>query len=410
MRPIVRKADSVQRPNWIEINLDAIANNIQIFRSRIPDGTRLLLPVKADAYGHGSLACSWAAIHSGIDWLGVAHLFEGVLLRQYGIPVPILILGTVVPEDFQLILDYALTPSFAEASTAMAFEHWLEQRNLSWKAHLKVDTGMHRFGILSTDSDTIRKLFSFKHLHFEGLFSHLATADVPGHSMTQVQLDRFAKLVQVLKDEGTCPPICHLANSAGVLNHPEACYDMVRPGIALYGYNPMGEIPGNWGLQPVMRMKASIRQIREVPTGESVSYGHLWTATRPTRVATVAIGYGDGYMRGEVNQGWMFVRGKACPILGRVCMDATMIDISEVPEACVGDMVDVIHGEVDARISLEAIASRCHTISYEIATRVARRLYRKYHWKGRILRWDELRMELGIPDYQDRPDIPAAFR
>lgn len=396
----------MQRPNWIEINLDALANNIQVFRSRIPAKTRILLPVKADAYGHGSLACSWAAIHSGVDWLGVAHLFEGVLLRQYGIPTPILILGTVSPEDFQTIVDFALTPSFSDAATAVSFEHWLNQKGLSWKAHMKVDTGMHRFGIQSTDTDTIRKLLQLKHLHFEGLFSHLATADMPEHPMTREQSDRFSHLVNTLRSNGICPSICHLSNSAGVLNNPDTCYDMVRPGIALYGYNPMGEAPGHWGLQPVMRMKATIRQIRDIPTGESVSYGQLWTATRSTRVATVAIGYGDGYMRGEVNQGWMMVRGKVCPILGRVCMDATMIDISEVPDAQIGDTVDAIHGEADPRISLECIAARCHTISYEIATRVARRLYRKYHWKNRILRWDELRMELGIPDFLDRPEIP----
>lgn len=398
----------MQRPNWIEINLDALAHNIQLFRSRVPPGTAILLPVKADAYGHGSLACSWAAIHSGIDWLGVAHLFEGVLLRQYGIPTPILVLGSITPEDFPSLVEYALTPSFSETSTAIAFEHWLQQRGISWKAHLKVDTGMHRFGVQSIDTDTIRKLLQFRHLRFQGLFSHLATADIPGHPMTKEQLGRFSHLVETLRSEGICPPLCHILNSAGVLNHPDACYDMVRPGIALYGYNPMGETPGVAGLQPVMRMKATIRQIREIPTGESVSYGQLWTATRPTKVATIAIGYGDGYMRGEVNQGWMLVHGRACPILGRVCMDATMIDISEVPEAAVGDTVDAIHGEADPRISLESIAMRCHTISYEIATRVARRLYRKYHWHKKLLRWDELRIELGIPDFQDRPETPSS--
>jgi alanine racemase len=240
-------------------------------------------------------------------------------------------------------------------------------------------------------------LLQLKGLRFEGLFSHLATADVPGHSMTSVQISRFRELVEHLEKKNLRPPICHLANSAGALNNPEITFDMVRPGIALYGYNPMGTIPGDWMLTPVMRMMATIRQIREVPTGESISYGQLWTATRPTRVATVAIGYGDGYMRGEVNQGWMFVHGKPCPILGRVCMDATMIDISEIPDAAIGDPVAAIHGELDSRISLESIADRCHTISYEIATRVARRLYRKYHWQGRLLRWDELRKELEIP-------------
>ena len=397
----------LQRPNWIEINLDGLRDNIAFIRSQLPTGTRILLPVKADAYGHGSLACSWAAVRSGIDWLGVAHLFEGMLLRQYGIPVPILVLGTVIPTDFPLILQYSLTPSFADAETALEFDHWLGQNGQTWNYHLKVDTGMHRFGVASSDLDQVRKLLTLPNLRAEGMFSHLATADMPGHPMTAVQIERYANLVSRLEADGLRPPICHLANSAGALQHPECAYDMVRPGIALYGYNPMGTHPAPWGIIPLMRMKASIRQIRTVPAGESISYGQYWTALQPTRVATVAIGYGDGYMRGEVNQGFMFVRGQACPILGRVCMDATMIDVSHLPEAERGDTVEVIHGELDTRISLESIASRCHTISYEIATRVARRLYRRYHWNGRILRWDELRAELGIPDFQERPDLQS---
>jgi len=391
----------LQHPNWIEINLDGLAANIRLIRSRIPVGTKILLPVKADAYGHGSLACSWAASECGVDWFGVAHLFEAVLLRQYGIKIPILVLGTVTPEDFPHIIRYEITPSFSDAALAMEFNHWLAHQGISCKAHLKIDTGMHRFGILSTDTTTIRNLLSLSHLRFEGLFSHFATADMPGHPMTTVQIERFAALERTLSAEGIRPEICHLANSAGVLNHPECAYDMVRPGVALYGYNPMGETPGPWGLTPVMQMKATIRQIRDIPTGESLSYGQYWTASRPTRVATVAIGYGDGYMRGEVNQGWMFVNGHPCPILGRVCMDATMVDLSDAAEAKLGDTVEIINGAIDARISLESIAARCHTISYEIATRVARRLYRIYHWKGQKLRWDELRAQLGIPNFQE---------
>lgn len=394
----------MQRPNWIEIQLDGLAENIRNIRSRIPPQGKLLFPVKADAYGHGSLACSWAAVHCGVDYLGVAHLFEAVLLRQYGIPIPILVLGTVSPEDFPQIVQYSITPSFADVSTLLAFDHWLAHQGLHWRAHLKIDTGMHRFGITYTDTETIRQVLQLKHLSFEGIFSHLATADMPCHSMTQVQASRFDALVQHLQSLGLRPPLCHLANSAAVLTGVGTHYDMVRPGIALYGYNPFGESPGAWGLKPVMLMKATIRQIREVATGESISYGQYWTANRPTRVATVAIGYGDGYMRGEVNQGHMLWNGRLCPILGRVCMDATMIDLSDAEEARVGDVVDVIHGELDERISLEALASRCHTISYEIATRVARRLYRKYHWQGKLLRWDELREQLGVPEYQEIPD------
>jgi len=398
-----RRVDLSQmvRPNWIEINLDGLAHNIHFFRARIPSHTKILLPVKADAYGHGSLACSWAAVKAGVDWLGVAHVFEGVLLRQYGIEIPILVLGSVTEADFPYLLDYSLTPSLSEATVATAFDAWLSTQHAHWQAHLKIDTGMHRFGFAHDDLDTLRPLLQLEHLRMEGMFSHLSTADMPGHPMTAVQVQRFRALVQQLTVEGLRPEICHLANSAGILNYPDTAFDMVRPGVALYGYHPQGESPSPLDLKPVMRMKATIRQIRTLPAGEAVSYGQFWRANEPTRVATVAIGYGDGYMRGEANQGFMFVHGQACPILGRVCMDATMIDISHVPAAKLNDTVDVIHGELDSRISLENIAARCHTISYEIATRVARRLYRKYHWNGQLLRWDELREQLNIPDFQE---------
>ncbi len=390
------------RPNWIEIHLDALRNNIQLFRKKLPQSTKILLPVKADAYGHGSLACSWAAFHSGVDWLGVAHVFEGVLLRQYGIPLPILVLGTSTPQDFESIVRYQLTPSLSDASHVEQFSKWLATQNMQYPAHLKVDTGMHRFGIPAEDFAQIEALISDSFVQFEGLFSHLSTADEPHHPMTQKQEQKFADLVFFLKSKGKCPPLCHLANSAGVLGEVGTHYNMVRPGIALYGYNPFGPFDASWGLEPMLQMRATVRQIHDIGPGESVSYGLRWTATQNSRIATVAIGYGDGYMRGEVNQGYFSVKGKLCPIVGRVCMDATMIDISAAPEVQIGDVVEVIHGKLSGHLSLETIASRSHTISYEMATRVARRLYRLYWWNGIRMRWDELREVLGIPDFEDQ--------
>ncbi len=393
----------MMRPNWIEINLDSLAHNIQVVREKIPPGTKILLPVKADAYGHGSLACSYAAEFCGVDFLGVAHMAEGILLRQYGIGIDILILGPCIPEDFPYLVEFRLTPSVSDEKTALLFDDYLRENDVTAKAHLKIDTGMNRYGIAANCPDTIQKLLRLSHLKFEGIFTHFATADFPDHPNTKKQTQAFQKLLTTLESAGLKPPLIHAANSAATFTHPETHFNLVRPGIALYGYNPMGNFPTEFPLKPLMKMKATIRMIHDVETGESVSYGSFWTASKKTRVATVAIGYGDGYLRGNYNEGVMFLRGKLCPILGRVCMDATMIDVSEIPEAAVGDTVDVIDGEAHECISMEAIAEMHRTIPYEIACRVARRLYRKYHWRGKNYRWDDLKKEFQIPEFKEYP-------
>lgn len=401
-RPDLRE---IPRPNWIEIDLDALKRNLALIRSKIPSGTKVLLPVKADAYGHGSLALSWAAVHAGIDFFGVAHLFEGILLRQYGIKTPVLVLGPCVPEDFPYLVEFGLTPSLSHPDTARAFSEYLVSRGLSHRFHLKIDTGMHRFGVAADDLATIREMLALPGIEAEGMYTHMATADMPGHASTDVQIARFSQLADTLAAEGKRPPICHLANSAATLLHGDKLhFDMVRPGVALYGYNPMGIHPCEWPLSPVMALRSTIRTIHEVPAGEGVSYGHWWVAERPTKVAAVAIGYGDGYLRGEYNKGMVLIRGVACPILGRVCMDATMVDVSALPDVRIGETVDCIDGNLDSRISMETLASEHRTISYEITCRVARRLYRLYRWKGRTMRWDDLRNELGVPDFVEYPE------
>ena len=290
--------NKIARPNWIEINLDALCNNIQFIRSQIPANTKILLPVKADSYGHGSLACSFAAKFGGADYLGVAHISEGMLLRQYGMDLPILVLGPCTPADFAYFVEFQLTAAITDIRTAMSFDQFLRDTGTTCKAHLAIDTGMNRYGFDAEDFNNIRAALSLKNLKFEGMFTHLATADMPGNPKTQIQIQRFARLVDVLEAEGLRPEICHCSSSAGTLLHPESHFDMVRPGLALYGYNCMGATPSPWPIKPVMRIKATIRHIHDVKPGETVSYGGYWMAQQPTRIATVAIGYGDGYLRG----------------------------------------------------------------------------------------------------------------
>lgn len=395
----------ITRPNWIEINLDALRQNVEFIRSIIPKHTKVFMPVKADAYGHGSLACSYAAVLAGVDYLGVAHMTEGILLRQYGVKAPILVLGPCIPADFPYLAEFGLTASISDEKTALLFDEYLAKSGDSAKAHLQVDTGMHRFGIRSDNFDSIRKILSQKHLEIEGMYTHLATADMPGNPNTSRQIDKFSRLVDVLLASGLRPKICHCSSSAGSLTHPESHFDMVRPGLALYGYNPMGNTPAPWPIKPMMTIKSTVRWLHEVHAGESVSYGQYWTAQQNTKVASVAIGYGDGYLRGEYNKGFVLIRGEICPILGRVCMDAIMVDVSHIPDVQIGETVDVVNGEADFRISMESVADEHHTIPYEISVRVARRLYRKYIWKNRLLRWDDLKTELGFEEFTEHPSF-----
>ena len=399
----------IPRPNWIEIDLDNLQSNISYIKKIIPKGTKILLPVKADAYGHGSLAISFAAIEAGVDFLGVAHLFEGVALRENGVKARILILGPCLETDIETVLKYDLTPSVQDYETARKMSEpglaadnkktlgssvaslgVSEFKNVQnkLKIHIQVDTGMHRFGV--QDFEEVRKICELKNIEVEGIYSHFATADMPENNATEMQLSRFENIVQELKKLRICPPLYHIANSPATLFFTEKThYDMVRPGIALYGY----DFPQ---LKPVLRLRSTVRAIREVKKGEGISYGHFFIAPKDMKVATIAIGYGDGYLRGKPNQGVIFVGGKACPILGRVCMDACMIDVSDLPNIKIGDIAECINGEYSEQISMETFAKEHGTISYEITTRMARRLYRIYRYKGKMSGWDEVKRDISI--------------
>jgi len=389
----------VPHPNWIEIDLDNLQSNIGYVRSLLPANVKLLLPVKADAYGHGSLAISFAAMKAGVDFLGVAHLFEGVALRKNGVKARILVLGPCNESDIPLLSKYDLTPSVQNFETAAKLSNI--------KIHLQIDTGMHRFGIKHNDFEEIKKICELPNLEVEGIYSHLATADMPGHPAIEKQLERFENLLAELGKIGKRPPLCHIANSpATLLFTSKTHYDMVRPGVALYGYDPTGEFPSKFPIKPVLKLRSTVRALRDVEAGEGVSYGHFFVAKKNMRVATIAIGYGDGYLRGEPGKGVIFVRGKACPILGRVCMDACMVDVSDVPDVKIGDIAECINGEFSEQISVEAFAKEHNTISYEITTRMARRLYRFYRYKGKMSGWDEVKRELGAencPEIHKKP-------
>ncbi len=389
----------LKTPNWITINLDNLKHNIDFIRSTVAEDVKILFPVKAQAYGHGILSCSYAAQNLGVDYLGVAHVFEGIVLRKHGITIPILVLGPIKEQDFESLVQYTLTPTVNSFKAAQELNTYLESSKKPYSIHVKVDTGMHRYGLYHSNIEQIKELFKLPNLHIEGLFTHFATADEVDETHMKMQLDNFDTLITALNADGFEPDLVHAANSAAIFNYPTSHFNMVRPGLALYGYHPMGmpeSSPLKLDLKPILKVHAKVQQISIVESGGVVSYGAKWEAQKETRVAAVSIGYGDGYFRGKPNEGHLFINGRPCPILGRVCMDTTMVDISHMPEVKVGDEVTIIDRDTHPDISVESLAERFDTISYEITCKLARRLYRHYIWKGSEWCWDDLKTELGV--------------
>ena len=383
------------RPNWIEIDLDALSHNIASIKKRIPHHTKFLFPVKADAYGHGSLACSFAAQKIGVDMLGVAHLFEGIDLKRWGITIPVLVLGPLLLEDFPYLVRYKLTPTITSLDVAIAFDEFLKSKGLKWRVHLKIDTGMGRYGFDSHEISDILKVFDLKNIEVEGIFSHMACSENTDAESNHKQIEQFK---EVLNQLPIVPFYVHLANSAAVFNYPETHFSMIRPGLASYGYSPLKSSARELGLKPVLALKATIRQVKWIAKGTSVSYGHRWTASQPTKVASVAIGYGDGYFRNALYPHPFFVDETPCNTLGTICMDTTLIDVTHLENAHIGQEVSIIDGAHHSKISLEKLAESLGTIPYEISCRMARRLYRKYLWQGKILDWNSIRQELDIQE------------
>ena len=381
-------------PNWITINLDHLLHNISELKSLLDPNCKFLFPVKADAYGHGSLACSFAAHKAGVNGLGVAHLFEGVAIRQYGSLQEILVMGPLTAADFDTCLKYQLTPTITRIDIARLFETFLQTRGVTQRVHLKLDTGMSRYGFRYDSIDEIREILEYSHVKVDGIFSHLACADQSDHSLNQIQIKRFQEFQSKIEAP---PELFHLANSAGMLNFKDSHMNMVRPGLSCYGYYPNDDLRDLINLKPVMKLEATVRETHQVTAGNGVSYGHQWIAQTDTFVASVAIGYGDGYRRNFKETPRVSINGELCPIVGAICMDTILVNITHLSTPPVaGSIVIIIDGESHEELSIESVAKSMGTIPYELTCGVARRLQRKYIWRGQILLWKELKSQLGI--------------
>ncbi len=377
-RPVPAEV-ALLRPTVIEVELAALAHNVALLRSRLAPGVKLLAVVKADAYGHGAIPCARTFVESGADWLGVALVEEGVELRRAGLLAPICILsGLGSHSDARVIVSHRLTPLVSrpdhlDAMAAAAHDAGLDR----YPIHLKVDTGMARWGALPSEvGPFLDALQTHPGLVLEGLATHLACADSPEESAVSGPLHIFRGIEAFVRDRGFAPTLRHIGNSAALLAHPKSHGDMVRPGLALYGASPF-DTPVD-GLRPVLTLKTRITHLKTLPAGAPIGYGASFHTTRSTRVATVPIGYADGLPRRVSNRARMLIRGRPASIVGRVCMDACMLDVTDIDDAALGDEVVILGRQGDATIGPDELGRHAETLSYEILTGLGKRVPRTY--------------------------------
>lgn len=366
--------ERTQRRTWAEIDLHALEHNYRALREGLPWGCKFVGVVKADAYGHGAIPVAKALEGMGADYLAVACLEEAEELREGGICMPILILGVTPPECTGELLKYGLTQTVACWEDGLAYARAAEGEGSILTVHIKMDTGMGRLGFDWEEAEgRVRELMDLPGLEVEGLFTHFAAAD-GDEEFTMEQFTRFLTVTDGLAQAGLRPRICHCAASGAVLHYPCTHMDMVRPGIALYGHMPGDEMEGLCDLRPVMTLKTRVAALRELPEGATVSYGRTHTLRRPSRVAVLPVGYGDGFSRLLSNRATVLVGGVKCPVLGRVCMDMTMVDVTGLPDVAVGDEVTLFGPD----LPLEDQARQVGTIGYELLCAVSKRVKRVY--------------------------------
>ncbi len=360
----------VSQRAWVEINLAVLSNNIVQVRKLLQPGTQFMAVVKADGYGHGAVSVAQIALKAGASWLGVATVPEGIQLREAGIKAPILILGaTYTPEQVQAIAQRQLEPTLCSVKQALIFSDILETINLDspLRVHLKLDTGMSRLGIHWQDcGEFVQLVAGLPHLSIQSVYSHLATADSSDRTVMDLQHQRFKSAIAILKDIGIEIPRLHLANSAGTLSDKSLHYDMVRVGLAIYGFYPSDRLHSTVDLQPVLEVKARVAHVKTIEKGAGVSYGHTFIASKQMRLAVVGIGYADGIPRNLSNNMQVLIRGAKVPQIGAITMDQIMLDISAVPDVREGEIVTILGSEGDEQITAQDWANQLNTISWEI--------------------------------------------
>ncbi len=366
------------RPTVGEVDLGALEFNYRQLKKRIPEDVKLLAVVKADAYGHGAVPVSLRLEKLGVDYLGVAIPEEGVELRRGGVKTPILVLGGIFGGEVDQFFRFRLTPVIFKKDSLRILSREAERRKRKVKVHLKVDTGMGRLGVpLNLWSDFLHEVTRFPRIETEGILSHFAMTDEE-KGFTRNQWRAFQEAVKTAQAFGICCPYLHMANSATLTTFPACSARLVRPGIMLYGSYPAPTFRSLIPLKPVMRLKTRIHFLKSVPPGMRISYGGTFKAKRKSLIATLPIGYADGYNHHLSNHGEVLIHGKRAPVVGKVCMDFIMVDVTDIPRVSVGDEVVLMGRQGKEQITPEEIAEKINSISYEVLCSIGKRVPRVY--------------------------------
>lgn len=372
---------------YAEINLDAIVKNVDNLMALTKENTGALAVVKADGYGHGDVAVA-KAVAQKVTGYAVATLDEAVNLRENGVKKPILVLGYVDPYEFDILVSHEITATVFDVETAQLLADAARVQKKQAHCHIKVDTGMRRIGLEPDENGIaiVKQITALKELSADGIFTHFAASDETDKTSAEHQFKLFTDFTGRLEKEGIHFTYRHCANSAAVIDMPQVGLDMVRLGIAMYGMYPSDEVKKEKvELFPALDLKSHITMVKEIPAGEKVSYGGTFTTTRTTKLATVSVGYGDGYPRALSSKGYVLIRGQKAPIVGRVCMDQMMVDVTNIENVTRADIVTLIGKDGDAEITVEEIAALAGTFNYEFVCDLGKRIPRSYYLNGEYI-------------------------
>lgn len=371
---------------YAEINLDNIIKNMETMEAGLPEGTGMIGVVKTDGYGHGAVPVA-KAIDPFVCGYAVAAVQEAVILRKHGIIKPILVLGSTHERDYKTILEYDIRPAIYEYSKAEALSRAAAAEGKTAFIHIALDTGMSRIGYQPDGGSIgeVEKIKALPGITVEGLFTHFSRADETDKDFTALQYERYMEFAEALKGRGIEIPVRHCANSAAIMDLPQMGLDAVRAGISMYGIYPSDEVNQKMELRPAMEIRSFITYVKDIEPGTPVSYGGTFTADRKMRIATVGAGYGDGYPRNLSGKGCVLIRGRRAPILGRVCMDQFMVDVTDIPGAAEEDRVTLVGCDGEERISMEELAGMCGGFRYEIPCVLGKRVPRVYTRNGEIV-------------------------
>lgn len=373
---------------YARIDLDAIAYNMEQMKRNLSPGTDIIAVIKADGYGHGAVQIAEMLEHVDYVWgFAVATLDEAVVLRTEGVKKPILVLGCVFPDQYLEMLKHDIRMNVYTEEMAESISRMAASEGLTAHMHIKLDTGMGRLGFEISEGSVaaITRISKMKHVNMEGIFTHFAKADEVDKTFTKKQIEKFCWMTERLKENQVTFTYEHCANSAAIIDVKEANYDLVRAGISIYGLYPSEEVEKtNVKLKPAMALKSHVAFVKDIEAGTPVSYGGTFTADKRMRIATIPVGYADGYPRNLSNAGYVLIRGKKAPILGRVCMDQFMVDVTEIDGASFGDKVTLIGQDGNETITVEDLSDISGRFNYEFICDLGKRIPRVYVKNGKI--------------------------